>query len=45
VQDILDKKFSVLPSPETNVTPKKAPKAKGKPEEQLDLSQEAKRKH
>jgi hypothetical protein len=28
VQDILDKKFSVLPSPETNVTPKKAGKRK-----------------
>jgi len=37
VQDILDKKFSVLPSPETNVTPKKAPKAKQEKSESLHL--------
>lgn len=30
VQDILDKKFSVLPSPERNVTSKKTGKAKSK---------------
>jgi site-specific DNA-methyltransferase (adenine-specific) len=42
VQDILDKKFSVLPSPETNVTPKKAPKAKQEKSESLHLPFEEK---